>query len=357
MCFILIFKEQNNNLYIPYMDKRLACLVFSLLFLSLGCQQEKKSTVQKEQPIKHQEATVPKKQEEKPKVFTADDIIIRKDLLYKKYTLEDTYPYKDTARGFQWDKIKERLASVENFQQTPSLYAVLQNYQNEKGEAPTIKDFKRDAYKRVSDSFNVERYQAAPLYDPTTDKPVRYGRDGWLVRVKGSDTLARVPISGISFEGEYTVPKRYLRLINDSVQFNIINIVDVTNQNICTLEKVGKEWLVRSMNPVTSGRHKPPHAQETPTGLFVVQEHKSKMFYFEDGTRTYAGFAPYATRFTAGAYIHGVPVNNPNGSIVEYSESLGTTPKSHMCVRNASSHAQFVYKRSKDLSSLVIVID
>ncbi|HAU55721.1 MAG TPA: L,D-transpeptidase, partial [Sphingobacterium sp.] len=142
-----------------------------------------------------------------------------------------------------------------------------------------------------------------------------------------------------------------------TVQFNIINVVDVKNQNICTLEKVGSEWLVRSMNPVTSGRHKPPHAQETPTGLFVVQEHKSKMFYYEDGTKTYAGFAPYATRFTAGAYIHGVPVNNPNGSIIEYSENLGTIPKSHMCVRNASSHAQFVYKRSKDLASLVIVID
>jgi hypothetical protein len=141
------------------------------------------------------------------------------------------------------------------------------------------------------------------------------------------------------------------------VQFKIINIVDVRNQNICTLEKVGNEWLIRSMNPATSGRHKPPHAQETPTGLFVVQEHKSKMFYYEDGTKTYGGFAPYATRFTAGAYIHGVPVNNPNGNIIEYSESLGTTPKSHMCVRNASSHAQFVYKRSKDLSSLVIVID
>jgi len=339
------------------MNKGLTRLVFSLLVLALGCQQEKKSTVQEERPPKHQEAAHTKKQEEKPKPVTADDIVIKKDLLYKKYTLEDTYPYKDTTRGFQWDKIKEQLAFVENFQQTPSRYAVLQNYQNEQGEAPTIKDFKRDAYKRVADSFNVARYQAAPLYDPATAKPVRYGRDGWLVRIQGADTLARIPIAGVSFDGKYTIPKRYLRLISDSVQFNIINVVDVKNQNICTLEKVDREWLVRSMNPITSGRHKPPHAQETPTGLFVVQEHKSKMFYYEDGTRTYAGFAPYATRFTAGAYIHGVPVNNPSGSIIEYSESLGTTPKSHMCVRNASSHAQFVYKRSKDLSSLVIVID
>lgn len=339
------------------MKPGLATLILNLLLLTLGCQQEHKNAVHKEQPIKHSNEAPVVKQPEKPKMVTTDDIIIKKDLLYEKYSLEDTYPYKDTIRSFQWDKIKTQLAFVENFQRHPSRYGVLQNYQNEKGEAPTIKNFKRDSYKRVSDSFNVERYQAAPLYDVTTDQLVRYGRDGWLVQVVGADTLARVPIAGVSFEGKYTVPKRYLRLINDSVQFNVINIVDVSNQNICTLEKVGKEWLIRSMNPATTGRHKPPHAQETPTGLFVVQQHKSKMFYFEDGTRTYGGFAPYATRFTAGAYIHGVPVNDPNGRIVEYSESLGTTPKSHMCVRNASSHAQFVYKRSKDLSSLVIVID
>lgn len=339
------------------MNRRLTCLILSILFLLPGCQQDKKNTAKTNQQTEQQKPTPPKEQVEQKKIFTAKDIILKKELLYNKYTLEDSYPYKDTTRSFQWEKIKERLAFIENFQQTASLYGILQNYQNEKGEAPTIQDYKRDSYKRVSDSFNVERYQAAPLYDLNSAKAVRYGRDGWLVRIQGPDSIARIPIEGISFEGKYTVPKRYLRIISDTVQFKIINIVDVRNQNICTLEKVGNEWLIRSMNPVTSGRHKPPHAQETPTGLFVVQEHKSKMFYYEDGTKTYAGFAPYATRFTAGAYIHGVPVNNPNGSIIEYSESLGTTPKSHMCVRNASSHAQFVYKRSKDLASLVVVID
>ena len=47
--------------------------------------------------------------EEKPKAISAEQIEIKKDLLYDKYTLEDTYPYKDTTRSFQWDKIKERL--------------------------------------------------------------------------------------------------------------------------------------------------------------------------------------------------------------------------------------------------------
>ena len=47
--------------------------------------------------------------------------------------------------------------------------------------------------------------------------------------------------------------------------------------------------------------------------------------------------------FTDGAYIHGVPVNAPRKTQIEYSPSLGTTPRSHMCVRNATSHAKFIY--------------
>ena len=40
------------------------------------------------------------------KKITPEEIQITKELLYDKYTLEDTYPYKDTTRSFQWDKIK-----------------------------------------------------------------------------------------------------------------------------------------------------------------------------------------------------------------------------------------------------------
>ncbi|MEG0648067.1 MAG: murein L,D-transpeptidase, partial [Bacteroides sp.] len=39
-----------------------------------------------------------------------EDIEISKELLYDKHTLADTYPYKDTTRHFQWEKMKERLA-------------------------------------------------------------------------------------------------------------------------------------------------------------------------------------------------------------------------------------------------------
>ena len=70
------------------------------------------------------------------------------------------------------------------------------------------------------------------------------------------------------------------------------------------------------MNPSTTGRHLPPYAQETPLGMFVLQEKKVKMVFLKDGSKETGGYAPYASRFTDGAYIHGVPVNAP-GRLIE----------------------------------------
>lgn len=66
------------------------------------------------------------------------------------------------------------------------------------------------------------------------------------------------------------------------------------------------------------------------------------MLFLKDGSSALGGYAPYASRFTNGAYIHGVPVNVPRTAMIEYSWSLGTVPRSHMCVRNATSHAKFI---------------
>ncbi|MDD4416687.1 MAG: L,D-transpeptidase [Proteiniphilum sp.] len=210
----------------------------------------------------------------------------------------------------------------------------------------------------MSDQYDVERYQSAPLYSIGDEtKLIRYGRDGWLVKILGSDTTEMVRIAGVSLEGEYLLPKRYLISWGDSVRFDKVVVVDVTNQNITTLEKNSDEWHILSMNPATTGVHKPPHAQETPTGIFAVQDKKEKMCYVRDGTSVIAGYAPYASRFTNGAYVHGVPVQYPHKKIIEYSSSLGTTPRSHMCVRNASSHAKFVYDWAAVKQSVIIVID
>ena len=124
-----------------------------------------------------------------------------------------------------------------------------------------------------------------------------------------------------------------------------------------TLEQEGDKWLVRSMNPATTGLHRPPYAQETPPGVYIIQEKKPRMIYLVDGTTETGGFAPYASRFTNGGYIHGVPVNAPRKSLIEYSSTLGTTPRSHMCVRNATSHAKFIYDWAPVYETLVFVFD
>lgn len=304
---------------------------------------------------------VRKEQEEaaRKKPITSADIKLKKDLQYDKYTLEDKYEYKDTFRVYQWEKIKERLAYIENFQREPNLYGLVSNYRNKNGEAPTVANYKRNAYKRVSDTLGTERYQSAPLYAAGETKlPSIYGRDGSLVKILSSDTIDMVRVKGLSnFEGEWDIPKRYVKALGDSVLFRHIVVVDVTNQNICTIDHDGDTWYIRSMNKATTGKHNPPYAMETPVGIFVVQEQKPKMYYHKDGTTKIEGFAPWASRFTNGAYIHGVPVNNPTGQIIETSWSLGTIPRSHMCVRNASSHSKFIYDWLKPFSSLVIVID
>ena len=285
-------------------------------------------------------------------------VVIEKALAYDRYTLEDLYPYKDTTRNFQWDKIRRLLEYLESLESGHSAWAVFQNKANINGEAPAVRNWHRDAYKLVADSAGVSRYQSVPLYLPgDTVTPERYGRDGSLVKYKG-EAGSYYLVENSNFAGEWLTPKRYLKLIPDSITvFDKAVFVDRHNQNIATLERSGGKWLVRSMNPATTGLHNPPYGHETPLGIFVVQEKKQRMVYLKDGSTETGGFAPWASRFSSGGYIHGVPVNVPGTQIIEFSPSLGTTPRSHMCVRNASSHAKFIYDWAPVFQSLVFVFE
>lgn len=290
--------------------------------------------------------------------LSAAQIQITKELLYDNYTLEDSYPYKDTTRQFQWDKIKERLALLENIQLQPSTWAILQNYKNRNGEAPLVRHFKRNAYGRVADTLGIERYQSVPLYLPAdTLVPERYGQDGELTRfLSGGENFVKA--EPIFTGGEWMIPKKYVKVIGDTIVFNKAIFVDRHNQNITSLERTAAgHWLVRSMNPATTGRRRPPYAQPTPLGIFVLQEKKVKMIFLKDGSKETGGYAPYANRFTDGAYIHGVPVNAPRTRQIEYSPSLGTTPRSHMCVRNATSHSKFIFDWAPVNETIVFVLE
>ncbi|MDR2085383.1 MAG: L,D-transpeptidase [Bacteroidales bacterium] len=291
------------------------------------------------------------------KVLTVDDILIEKDFTYDKYTLDDVYPYKDKTREFQWDKIKENLVLLENFQNKPAVWGVLQNRHDVNGRPPLTAEYQTNEYKEITDMYGIQQYEGIPLYlDKNTKIPERYGDDGTLVKIISNDEDS-LNVSTLFFEGDWIVPSKYVHIIPDTMTFSRVVFVDRTNQNIATLEKVDTKWLVRSMNPATTGLHKPPLMYPTPLGIFVIQEKKPEMHYYVDGTTEIGGYAPYASRFSNGGYIHGVPVNLPATEMIEYGSTLGTTPRSHMCVRNATSHAKFVYEWGILYHCLVFVID
>jgi len=293
-----------------------------------------------------------------PRRLTRADIVLEKQLSYDQHTLADTFPYNKGVRYFQFDKMRERLFMLDSIQQDRSGWAILQNRQNKNGESPLVGEWHRNEYNLVTDSYGVERFQSVALYTPGQPVPVRYGHDGALVRVlavAADSTFLRV--EGFNEPGLWEVKKKYVHRIDSPGEFTHAVMVDRTNQCVATVEKADGRWLIRSMNPATTGAHNPPYGHPTPTGMFVIQEKKPKMLYNRDGSSELAGFAPWASRFCNGAYLHGVPTNNPNGSVIEFSATLGTIPRSHMCVRNASSHAKFIYDWAPTERTIVFVYD
>lgn len=279
---------------------------------------------------------------------------IEKDLRYNKYTLPDKYTVtlgkKKVEREYQWDKKKEEIGRLEEYLTQYNAYGNLRNYKNLIGVAPAIDG-------KTVDSFGVPRQAAIPLYS-NTQQPnlIRYGRDGAFVGIisKG-EKYTLLNVYGI--EGDWLVENKYIK-ISPVKEFKKIIFVDRKYQHAATLEKVGEIWKIRSMNPVTTGLEKPPYSLETPTGVFMIQEKTRKMLYLKEGSKTeIEGYAPYGMRFSRGAYLHGFPVVGVDTPELEYSGTLGTTPRSHMCIRNATSHAKYLYSWVEIMKTLVFVIE
>lgn len=141
-------------------------------------------------------------------------------------------------------------------------------------------------------------------------------------------------------------------------------IVDRKNQNIVVFE-YNDGWDIISMSYSSTGKVG-EFSLPTPLGYYMAISKKIKFDYLEDGTSDIVGFAPYAIRFSGGGYLHGVPMaysftekgdKVSPGYYEEYLSSIGTVPKSHMCVRNYTSHAEFMYNWVDIGNCAVIVIE
>ncbi len=257
-------------------------------------------------------------------------------------------------RRFRFDHMYNSILNLEEVLGN-NQFAYISNYKDVNGSPPLINN-------KALDQYGMQAYQSAPAFGDLNDlSNFRYFPDGMIVLIleNGEDYYK---VKALDYEGEYWIPKNYISFDNNLDNLNKTVVVDVTNQNQGVFEKINGKWTMISYGLATTGA-RGERAYETPEGKFKVQEKKERFYYSDNKGKELAGYAPYAVRFAQGAYIHGVPIDYviKNGEKVdpgmkEYLFTIGTTPRSHKCVRNYTSSAKFIYEWADPNDTAVIVI-
>ncbi len=258
-------------------------------------------------------------------------------------------------RQFRFAQMLQALRDLEQHANDSVLHFI-SNYKNYNG-APPEKD------NGGTDEFGLRIYQSAPGYtEANTQADFRYLPDGFLVRIL-DETDDFYKVNALTFDGEHFVPKRYIEDWNQLSQLSHIIIVDRGQQNQCTFE-LGENGVVLLSYTLSTTGLQGDYSFETPLGYYKALQKRERFQYLRDGSTDIAGYAPYAIRFTGGAYIHGVPVDyqEKDGELIdpgtkEYLHTIGTFPRSHMCVRNFTSHAQFLYEWMEPEVGAIIIIE
>jgi len=274
-------------------------------------------------------------------------------------------------RTYQIDRAYEDTLFIEQkVNDEDSLYVYVVNRKNSVGVAPDTG--LRDEFDKPIDEFGVLQDQSAPAYkNRALTGEFRYVPDGTLVEiVDPGESVAEVYIP--QYDENYFIPREYLKYFWSDPKSTIERVtqsivIDRKNQNIMYFEvnKETDEWEILSMSFVSTGTES-EYADPTPLGFFMVQKKSGNFEYDFDGSNgVRAGIAHHVLRFSGGAYNHGVPLNykkDEKGNLAlprirESHPSLGVQPESHMCVRNYTSHAKFLYDRIYIGKAIIIVIE
>lgn len=272
-------------------------------------------------------------------------------------------------RRFRIDAMAGYVKKAEDFMAEGSVAHIV-NYKNGNGKPPLYKG-------KATDAAGNMQSQSAPGYPVLSDKKeFTYLADGTLVKVLegavAADGTAGENASGspcfrkvlcLADGKTYYVPLKYIPRTETLTELTKVVVVDRTNQNEGAFEKIDGSWSCVSFTMATTGT-KNQYASPTPLGYYLMIEKRPQFYYTKDGTTEVQGYAPYVLRFCGGAYIHGVPVpyQYRDGKRItppkkEYSPTMGTIPLSHKCVRNYTSHAEFLYNWYESGKTAVIVIE
>ena len=260
-----------------------------------------------------------------------------------------------TPRNFNFDKMVNSINELKE-QINQGQLNFISNYKNQNGAPPQKGDSGVDEY-----GYRV--YHSAPAYEQAdVNSNFRYIPDGILVRIL-NESGEFYYINCPTFGGNFYVPKKYIDTNSTLSQLNHVIVVDRTQQNQASFELNENGLNLISYTLSTTGIAG-DYSFETTLGSYKVIEKKDRFQYLKSGTQEIAGYAPFAIRFTGGAYIHGVPVayeekdgEKIDPGTIEYMHTIGTFPRSSMCVRNFTSHAEFIYNWIDIKNSAVIVIE
>ncbi len=260
-----------------------------------------------------------------------------------------------TPRTFRFGKMQDAVNSLKQQVDKGALHFV-SNYKNQNGAPPS----KGGA---AVDQYGYRVYHSAPAYERAdTNSNFRYIPDGMLVRILDeTDEFYHVNVP--AFGGDYYIPKKYIDPDAILSRLKHVVVVDRNQQNQAAFE-VGENGLnLISYTLCTTGLPG-DFSFETTLGSYKAIEKRDRFEYLKKDTQYIAGYAPFAVRFTGGAYIHGVPVayeekdgKRVDPGPIEYLQTIGTFPRSSMCVRNYTSHAEFLYNWMDTQSGAVIVIE
>ncbi|MFW5991698.1 MAG: L,D-transpeptidase [Halanaerobiaceae bacterium] len=260
-----------------------------------------------------------------------------------------------TPRKFRFGKMEESINNLKQEIAAGNLHYVI-NYKNQNGAPPQEGD-------TAVDEHGYRVYHSAPAYvEPRVDSNYRYVPDGMLVRILGEKNNFYY-VNILTFDENYYIPQKYINTDTGLNQLKHVLVVDRDQQNQAVFELAEDGLDLISYTLATTGKLG-NFSFETSLGSYKALEKKERFEYLKKGSEDIAGYAPFATRFSGGAYVHGVPVSykEQNGEKIdpgreEYIQTIGTFPRSSMCVRNFTSHAEFIYNWMDVQNGAVIVIE
>lgn len=263
-----------------------------------------------------------------------------------------------TIRHYDLARKISEVKSVQKDLAAAGTLGYVNNYKNRRGVPPKLPG-------GINDVLGNDYGQSAPGYTSLQNlKDFIYIQDGTLLIILGKNAgyyQCRLP----GKTTVYWVPQKYIALTTTMKTASQYIVVDRKQQNAAVFQMNGSDWQLVSYQVVTTGA-RDQYRYPTPLGAFMAIEKKSKFLYLHDETKEVDGYAPYAIRFSGGAYLHGVPVQYKKDPVTaqlidpgesESLSTLGTVPRSHKCVRNYTSHAKFLLDWAKIGQTAVIVIE